>query len=299
MEEKTKGMQYLKQCWSALQSNKTLGLDFNLSAPSGKGNVPALHLHDEFSRYVLTLIDNSGNERKIIKVNIRAFEIAHLVREYDHVDLAKFFHEMQAPKDEAEQEATKPSPAYTVRIRAGAMKGKTPAEILMEDATKEGELVRHRDWLAGFLGQYPKNQEVIDAIDDAIYLLSEGQLTAKQAKAATSGKVMDVWEASFKTMSSGNPATRTSAQVKLTCEFGARNPWCFTLQNSEHPFSNGVVDKKTTLNSKSGTFYLNDELMANLIKTIDTRKFQFETHVFGNAINYVQENEYRPNAQNK
>lgn len=299
MEEKTKGMQYLKQCWSALQSNKTLGLDFYLSAPSGKGDVPALTLHDPFSRYILTLIDNSGNERKIIRVNIRASEVPLLVSRYELVNMAKFFHETQVPKDDTEQEAAKPSPAYTVRIRAGAMKGKTPAEILMEDPTKEGELVRHRDWLAGFLGQYPKNQEVIDAIDDAVYLLSEGQLTTKQAKTATSGKITDVWEAAFKTMSSGNPATRTIAQISLTCEYGARNPWCFTLQNAEHPFSNGEVDRKTVLNNKSGSFYLNDALMAEFIETIKSRKFLFENYVFGAAMNHVQQNEYRPNAQNK
>ena len=106
-EKKTKGLQYLQQCWSALQTNKTLGLDYYLSAPSGADDIPAMTLHDQFSRFTLTLIDNSGNERKIVRVNIRAKEIPYLLEKYEQISLAKFFHEMQAGKSNDEEPRTK------------------------------------------------------------------------------------------------------------------------------------------------------------------------------------------------
>jgi hypothetical protein len=296
MEEKSKALQYNRQCWSAMTTNKTFSLDFNLSATDGNGNIPALELHDAFSRFTLTLIDNSGNERKIVRFNIKEKELDNFLTRYKQTSNAKFQHEMQASKPQ-EAAPSKPSPAYTTRIFAGAMKDKTPAEILMEDPTKEGELLRHRDWLVAHLGTYPKNQGVIDAINDAVYLLADGLLSPAEAPVEDDRTKVSVWSAEFKSMSSGNPSTRTGAYVTLTCDFTARNPWCFSIRNSEHPFSNGEVDKKTVLNTKSGTFHMNDETMSHLMGVIERRREQFEERVFGRALKTVIERDWKPAAK--
>lgn len=280
---------YLNQCWSAVHTNQTLALDCFLSGTVETDDIPALMLHNQFSRFTLTFIDNSGNERKVMRVNIRAHEVPLLVEEYKNANKAKFDRKLSctgAPKEEKSLPA-----AYTIRIRAGDLKGKTPAEILLADPSKEGELARHKGWLSSNLAKYPKNQDVIDAIDNALYLLSTGSL-ASQETVPSATTVVEIWRKDFKTMSSGSGNTRTNAKISISCDMESNNPWCFRIENSEHPLVNGAVDWNTVNNRRYGTIRLNDEEMANFITTLANVKSYFEAYEYPKAHDFTQRNSW-------
>ena len=54
------------------------------------------------------------------------------------------------------------SSAYTVRITTGKLKGKTPAELLIENPENKNILSEHYRFLKSNLAKYPKNQIQMD-----------------------------------------------------------------------------------------------------------------------------------------
>lgn len=279
----------LHECWTAVHNNQTMALEYHPSGTAPTDDIPAFFLHNQFSRFVLCLIDNSGNERKIMRVNIRACEVADLIESYWLAKQAKFNWKMSGAKETTGTPSL--SPAYTVRIRAGDMKGKTPADVLLEDPSKKGELLRHKSWLTSFLSKYPQNQEVISAIDAAIDLLEEGELTPVEMTTSTSTTI-DVWREDFKVMSNGSGSTRTNAKVHITCDFSSNNPWSFRLENSEHPLVNGSVDWNVVNNRRYGTMRLNDKEMSGFTSAIKSLTKYFEQHEFPKALDFVQRNSW-------
>ena len=134
-------LEYLDQGYAVRRNNQTLALQFALSPPSNTDSVPVLSLHSPYSRFVLTLIDLTGNERKIMKANIRADEVPYLLRQYELAIRGKYEFLMARGKDDAAGTAS--NPAFKVQIRAGALKGRTPGEVLLEN---QNSLVTESGW---------------------------------------------------------------------------------------------------------------------------------------------------------
>lgn len=70
--------------------------------------------------------------------------------------------------------------AYTVQIKSGNYKGKTPAEVLQNDPNGRNGLTSQKAWLQKNLDKYPANQQQIDAIDDALKLFEDGKLAVSE-----------------------------------------------------------------------------------------------------------------------
>ncbi len=66
--------------------------------------------------------------------------------------------------------------AYTVKFFLGEFRGKTPAQVLSENPENVDKLLAQKAQLSANLSRYPKNQEQIDGIDQAISLLENGML---------------------------------------------------------------------------------------------------------------------------
>ena len=279
---------YIYQCFSAVHTKQTLALDCCLSEVGEKDNIPVLSLHNGFSRFVLGFIDNSGATRQILRANIKAEEAADLLDQYEDMRHElfrwRFSHDTAAPAD-------KLPPAYTVSIRAGEMKGKTPAEVLLADPMKKGELIRHKEWLTSFLSTYPRNKEVIEAIDNAISLLSAGELTPPDDPLAAGCNAI-FWQKDFKSMSNGSGTTATGAKITLSCDFGADNPWCFRFENVECPIVNGIADFTNSTNRRYGTMRLNREEMAQFIHQIKVLLWAHELTAYTKAKEFVEKNNY-------
>lgn len=76
------------------------------------------------------------------------------------------------------------SPAYCWRFKAGIFKGKTPAEILLENPEARDELANQGNFLYKNREKYPANKEGIQAIREALDLFSQNQLKAEIGKSS-------------------------------------------------------------------------------------------------------------------
>lgn len=286
-------LEYLDQGYVAKRDKQTFALQFALSSPSPNDKTPVLCLHGQYSRFILTLIDNTGSNRNILKVNIKSDEVPYLFRQYELASAAKFEHKnMAKPIQENVQDRCF---AFETKIRAGEMKGRTPGEILMEDPNKVNELNRHRCWLVEHATQYPKNTEIITAIDDAMYLLSTNQLAANASSYTAGGSRTSatIFKEDFKYMSSGasEPNMKTGVKVHATCEFEDQFPWKFYIENSDVPMFNGKPNWNQAKNKRMGVIRLTDMEMDCLIYRMRSLMQLFESYVFADAYRFVQNNQ--------
>lgn len=186
------------------------------------------------------------------------------------------------------------SPAYTVVLHAGNFKGKTPADVLLADPSKLPELERHKEWLEEHVASYPKNQDAIDAIDDACFLLSTGELKAQKPKPATQNSCV-VFDERFKVMSGGSADKKVRCELSVTCEFERNNPWCFRIVNTLVEAVNGKVDNSSrVISRKCATMYLNDSEMARFMYSTRTILRLHEDRVAPAAFDFVSQNQWRP-----
>ncbi len=303
----SKQYQYLTQCWVAGRPKQTISLDFALSDAMEDPNTPVLMMHSPFSRFILTIVDNSGVATKYPKANIRASEVPLLEQKYNNAAAERFRRMNHLGEyrgtDAGADSAAATSPAYTVAIRMGEFKGKTPAELLIEDGNNAFKLERHAQFLGGAnLAKFPKNQEVIDAINEALALFRGNKLTGEAAKSATAGIQRDsitIFSEEFKIMSVNDPAKRMVAKIYISCEMNLEtNPWKIQIENTLYPFINGAVAWDNPNHRPEPpticTAYLTDAEMAAMISAMKNLKFIFESKSFNKAMAFVKENAWSP-----
>lgn len=125
------------------------------------------------------------------------------------------------------------SPAYTARFNAGRLAGKTCCEIIAEKGA-EGvqELTNQYNWLQQNLQKYPKNQQLMNAISEAVGLYNSGQLVTNLNTASFSPvTILDVpiQSSLSKTNASGKSLVRTASVV---ADYNNQNPYTVKISNS-------------------------------------------------------------------
>lgn len=263
MSDKNKGIAYPSQCWAAIRTNQTIACDAYLNEPNGDDSVPPLMFFTPWSRFTISIIDNTKGETIVVSCNILAGDELSVL----NANYIKTLHIEN--KNSSSKKSL--SPAYTVTLRSGDMKGRTPAEILTNDPTKIQELNRTKAYLERNLSTYPKNQEVIDAIDDALFLLDTGKLEDKKVNSNT----FVLLDKNFKRMG-GN-----KVQAHIVWLYNAQNryPYSISITNSD------IKDIKAdgtviTENPRSSTIYLSEEEMAGLMCSMIDIRTCFKIHHF-------------------
>lgn len=129
-----------------------------------------LKAFDHFSRLVVTITEN----KKFVNCNIQYEKLADMI---ENAEYALTLNNNKIIKSMVNVKQTAPglSKAYTFVIKTGNLNGYTPAQIMGRPDGKQ-TLEKQRKWLSDNLKNYPKNQEQIDAIDDALNLAAEGKL---------------------------------------------------------------------------------------------------------------------------
>lgn len=248
MSDKNKGKAYPAQCWAAIRTNQTIACDAYLHEPNGDDTVPPLMFFTPWSRFTISIIDNTKSETIVVSCNILAGDELSVLN-------ANYLKTLHINNDKSSERESL-SPAYIVTLRSGDMKGRTPAEILKNDPTKVQELNRTKAYLERNLSAYPKNQEVIDAIDDALFLLDTGKLEDKKVKS----DAFVLLDKNFKRMG-GN-----KVQAHIAWMYNAQNryPYSISITNSDikEIKADGTVISE---NPRSSTIYLSEEEMAGLI----------------------------------
>lgn len=118
-----------------------------------------LSVFDKFSRYVLNVIA----EKKAATCNIPLVKMEEM-RAITNVIANEHYKGSVTEKSENSEEL---SSAFTKRFQSGTLKGKSPAEVLLENENGKELLNKQYTWLRDNLSKYPKNKELMDAIVEA------------------------------------------------------------------------------------------------------------------------------------
>lgn len=148
-------MNYPYDIVSYVRTNKTFAISAQFSVETKES---PLKVFSSFSRFVLVAI----NDKKAATGNLHISDLAGIVNATKYA----YNKHMELKNKPISEGST--SPAFTVRFTSGALKGKTPAEVLLSDPENGKTLLNKQYiWLKSNLDKYPNNQKLMDAIKDA------------------------------------------------------------------------------------------------------------------------------------
>lgn len=172
----------------------TLGIDANLELAGKATNtraeetiLPPLSMHGPFSCFRWTLIDKSGVQPIYPSANLPCSEAPTLRTK---VNAVIGQNTLRKPKT---ADMTNQSLAYSVKIRLPKFKGRTPAEILLENGEALNDLLGAKEYLeqqAPNSRYQESNLQQAKAIEEAVMLYNDGKLSAKSVEGSESGFVV-------------------------------------------------------------------------------------------------------------
>lgn len=236
-------------------TKQTFFVQAHMANAAGDDENPALENHHrKFSRFSFGII-NAAGVPATANLNVANVPgILERARAIKDIDMkARLKKEMSGEKKEREEEEI--SKAYTVKISSGALKGQTPAQVLLEKGDEGRKMLSTQgNYLYKNREKYPGNVKQIEAIAEAIGLYDHGQLKEKAAE-ETKKIVIPL---TFKSKKEGNEAgsikslkrrTRPNGKAfvyQLTLEWhvGAEQPFVIKIMNCYAPLAvleNGLL----------------------------------------------------------
>lgn len=217
-----------RECASVVR-DKTLIVLNNLSKASCEnGNEPLMIYHNTFSYFDFVLINN---EKKPAEAKIKTGE---LIKIFANTDYA-FHKEMDLRFSPQQNEQNTQSPAYTVKITSGKLKGKTPAQALLEDSQNTKLLENQYNWLKENLDKYPKNKEQMDAIVDASKLYKAKKLTKEKLSKVATQMLLYKSGFRFNYRKQNNDGTYKIKEMQIIWNFNENYPVNIQIENYDAP----------------------------------------------------------------
>ncbi len=257
--------EYPKQCASIVM-DKTLTCEAWLTRASAKGGVPPFEIFrtstdseiGEFaSRFGLILINN---DKQVSTGNIEFSEM------YDIINRTNFALNKSYELELAPQKSSGPekSIAYTTKFVAGNLKGKSPAQVILENGEEEGKKILNDQYvfLKKNLQKYKDNQKIMDAIVESGNLLKEGKLSKDEISSGSNEFV--IYDGGIKPLiRKKHPKNQNLCkiyEIKIVCDFSRRYPVNIKVLNYFAPVEkkeNGTLnvqkakmDKSTLINNQ-------------------------------------------------
>lgn len=222
--------------------NQTLIVQNELSlAGENDDKNPPLVVYSGFSRFVFAIINA---DRKSATANIRVGEIPGIAcaSEYAYrMHMDSIYQPKPVEKNEGGVDTS--SPAFTKRITAGTMKGKTPVEVIVGAENKDAVIDQLRNqykWLKENAEKNPKyaagNKEQMDAITQAVNLYKDGKLTedvVASAKTSATGMIVPIYSTGFRPLRSREKRNNKTFvyEVKIDWNIGSDYPVTVEIKN--------------------------------------------------------------------
>ena len=255
----------IRQQQFSLRSELSIARTYDEKNPSNPFGV-----YSGFSRFVAAIVNK---EKKPVTGNIPVVDLADI---FDRTRLATQFAEQNAKS----ASGTPSSAAYTVKIASGQFKGKTPAEVLIEDPENKNALAKQHEWLKGNLDKYPNNKAQMEAIVEACTLLLDNKLRD------CGSSVFTIYESDLKYLRSRQRADGMVLiyQVKVVWNLGDDYPVEVTITNYYAPIEKDAKTGMThILSSKRdpATVLVNSMKLTraewlNCVREVQTHMAQFE-----------------------
>lgn len=261
---------------------KTFGMDARLFSPQEEteGREPSapLEMHEGYSVFKGTLIHKEGTTKKYVSFNIPAEEVPYIHKKTE-MAMSIAMEEKLTPKTFSEKVAES-TPAYTVKISSGALKGKTPAQVLLESDTNLSALEKQSSWLKENLTKYPRNQAQIDAIEDAISLHKAGKLIKSDAAPASSVAI-EIYSCPPKNVKPLDKEGRfTVYDVSITYDSSRGLPVTVTVNNCFAPVNTekgNEIEMSKAVDKKTVSMALSESEWFTMIDKMKAQKIMFES----------------------
>ena len=181
--------------------------------------------------------------------------------------------------------------AYTVTIASGSLKGRTPADVLLNDGEEGKKLLNNQyTFLKNNLSKYPKNKTQMDAIVNASQLLKEGKLDA-DAVGKWQTKRISLCSSGLRPLVNRKNNAGMSFVYELTVDWllGEKRPLMITIVNYYAPvikkddgMLNVQVKQRDQTTLRNNTVNLTFEDWAYVQHMIETDIERFESGIYWN-----------------
>lgn len=268
---------------------KTLGIDAKLFSPQKEGELRTpsapLEMHEGYSLFKGTLIVKDNEKKKeVLTFNLPAKVIPYIHKKTELlIEQNLFSMGSSAPKRKA----------YSVPIRSGKLKDKTPAQVLLENPRQLTELMNQKKWLESNLSKYPGNKEQIDAIAEAIKLYEEGALEAAGEDAGAGAGVYTVYETAPKNIQPRDEEGRWTI-YQCSIKYIPKNnlPFVIQVMNCMAPVDtksgNEIVLTKA-INKHEQKMQLSEEEWFTMIDNMKAMKIMFENLTYPKQLDLAKE----------
>lgn len=259
-------------------SINTLSIASCLCPAKASENESPYVVYNKFSRFIATIIVNG----KSVFGNIPIHDIANIKKRYQYISNKAMDMEISNITSTEESHS---EPAYTVRFISGKLKGKTPAQVLMTDGNKDA-LQGQRDWLVSKLKDYPNNQKIIDAIDNAFTLFDQGKLNTQTNATTPSGGQFVIYKPGMRPLRTKirEDGFWMVYEIQIFWNMGYNYPISFSISNYYAPVkedANGVLNVQVASKDKSSEITheikMSDADFDDVLRKIDTNMRMFET----------------------
>lgn len=140
--------------------------------------------------------------------------------------------------------------AASITFGMGNLKGKTPLQVIIEDAEKgKTSLTNQKEFLAKNVAKYPKNQEQIDAIDAALALFAAGALKSDTGEEIIPSNVSNNLGSVEIYTATPRALVRKKDEAGLCPVYEMSITWNY---GNRYPIELTIVNEKAPVNQKEG-----------------------------------------------
>lgn len=268
-------------------TTQTLAFENHFSRATFENDCYPLEIYDGFSRLTGVIINE---DKKAATFNIPKRDLPALIKKSEFA----FNKEMEEAITSIGESDTQ-SIAYTVRFTSGKLKGKSPAEVLLESSDNKELLNNQWKFLKSNLEKYPKNKLQMDAIEEASRLLNDGSLSSSSVKKEV---IIPIYNPGFRPLRSRPQKDGKTFvyDVKINWHVGSENPLTIEVSNFYAPvvqtdigLLNVKVKEKDSASEIKNTMSLSPEMWEDIIYNIQMQMRAFEICGFSNALKMAEE----------
>lgn len=244
-----------------------------------------LTLHSrKFSRFSFLIINQ---DKKAATANMNVKEMFGFLEKSHFAMQQEILYQFNSGSNEEEELPL----AYTVTITSGTLKGRTPADVLLNDGEEGKKLLNNQyTFLKKNLSKYPKNKTQMDAIVNASQLLKEGKLDA-DAVGKGQTKRISLYSSGLRPLVNRKNNAGMSFVYELTVDWllGEKRPLMITIVNYYAPvikkddgMLNVQVKQRDQTTLRNNTVNLTFEDWAYVQHMIETDIERFESGIYWN-----------------
>jgi len=240
-------------------------------AYAGDFGEPPKQVFAKLSRFLFAVIDKNAAQ-KCVTANLRTDEFPAVLRKGQWA-FDRCLESEYAPSAAPKEAGGDRSSAYTVKMAMGPFKGKSPAQVLIENPERADDLRKHYEFLDQNAQKYPANRVQMDAIIEAISLYREGRLQPVAVQEAGDSTVITVHDSGPRHLASrGQQNGKTFCyQLRIACQPSNNYPFEISVSNFyapviERPGGQKIISQKEKESEVRHAMRLSKEAFLNLLE---------------------------------